>query len=110
MNKLIVILVACLLYGCASAPTWKGMSERDIAEWKAIGFDAAQAQTWSKKGFNAEQSQLWSKASFDVESAMDWSKEKFNPEEAATWKQAGFKLDDAIDDRAKGLTPVKMDK
>ncbi|WP_076537084.1 hypothetical protein [Shewanella sp. UCD-KL21] len=110
MKKLIGAIFICLIYGCASSPaTWEGMSERDIADWKAIGFDAAKAQKWSKSGFNAEQSQQWTQASFNVESAAEWSKEKFNPEEAGTWKQSGFELEDAIEDRAKGLTPVKMD-
>ena len=53
-------MIVLALSACASAPaTWKGMSERDIAAWKDIGFNAEQAQAWKGAGFNAEQSSGW---------------------------------------------------
>ena len=104
MKIFIAAVMSVMLFACASSPTWEGMSEDDIAQWKANGFDARSAQVWHRGGFNAIQSKAWMEAKFDVDSAKDWSEEKFS---AANWSQSGFELDDAVEERSKGLTPLK---
>jgi len=98
-----------LLVACSSTPTWEGMSEREIADWKGIGFDAGAAQSWGKKGFNAESANAWNTAGFDLESATRWSSKQFSAEEAGSWRAGGFDLDDSVKNRNKGLTPVAQD-
>jgi hypothetical protein len=100
------VAMILLLAACASEPTWHDMSERDIADWKTIGFDAGAAQNWKSDGFTPEQAGGWSEAKFSREEAKNWAKESFNAEEATGWKEGGFDLDAAKDARKKGLTPV----
>lgn len=95
------------LVGCGSTPTWEGMAESEISQWRAIGFDAGQAQKWSNKGFNPEQAGGWKTVGFDLETATKWGGKSYSSADAKRWVDAGFNLDDANDARAKGLTPVR---
>ena len=133
--KLIPILV-CVLFmvSCATTPTWKGMSESDIAAWQQLGLDASAAQTfmkveltptdisswhtagitsqeailaWHGKGFGSDEAAKWSHEGFEVDQAVRWKKEKFTPEEAGQWKSGDFKLKDAVKYREKGLQPIR---
>jgi hypothetical protein len=111
MNKSLisgVILSSVLvLTGCGSTPTWEGMSQTDISEWKALGLDAAASQDWTEAGISAEDAAKWLAANFDLEEAADWAAQAFTAAEAADWKIGGFDLKDAIKAREKGLAPVK---
>ena len=126
--------VVLLVGACASAPTWKGMSESEIAGWQRLGVDAGTAQefmkaglgpkavegwhaagmkspetilAWHGGGFAVDEAAAWSKQQFSVDQATLWKKEKFTVEQAGKWKAAGFDLDDAIKNREKGLQPIK---
>jgi hypothetical protein len=111
MNKSLisgVILSSVLvLTGCGSTPTWEGMSQTDISEWKALGLDAAASQDWKEAGISAADATNWIAAKFDLKEASKWAAEAFTAAEAADWKIGGFDLKDAIKAREKGLTPVK---
>lgn len=126
--------VVLLVGACASAPTWKGMSESDIAGWQQLGVDAGTAQkfmkaglapkdveawhaagikspetilAWHGEGFVADEAAAWTKQQFSVDQASRWKKEKFTAEQAGKWKAAGFDLNNAIKNRDKGLQPIK---
>ena len=107
MKKLFVGLLISFIIGCASAPNWEGMSEREISQWKSRGFDASQAQNWRVRGFDAAEANGWVQANFSLETATIWAKESFNVEEAQVWSEAGFDIEDAVTNRSKGLTPVR---
>jgi hypothetical protein len=107
MKKLLSGLLALFLVACASAPSWQGMSEREISQWKAIGFDSTQAQNWRVRGFGPTESDGWIKANFNLDTATIWAKESFNVEEAQVWSEAGFEIEEAVTNRSKGLTPVR---
>src|SRR4030095_14076524 len=126
----VAVSVALLCVGCASSPTWKGMSESQIATWRAAGIEAGWAQkltkagidaptyvewknagiktgddvlAWNKAGFKAAEAGDWVKNEFDLETATDWKKKSFSATEAAQWRRADFDLSDAIRNREKGL-------
>lgn len=109
MRKL--ILTACtsaLLFACASTPTWEGMSEETIAAWKANGLDAGQAQFYTEEGISAQVYGEWKAVNItDSDVILEWTEEKFTASKAKAWIDGGFDLDDAIENRAKGLTPVR---
>lgn len=107
MKKLFAGLLVLFVVGCASAPSWEGMSEREISQWKSIGFDATQAQNWRVRGFDATEANGWVQANFSLDTATIWAKESFNVEEAQVWSEAGFEIEDAVTNRSKGLTPVR---
>jgi hypothetical protein len=135
LAKLTAIMFVVFLIGaCAGAPTWKDMSEAEIASWKALGVEAGDAQTfkkaglsttdveawhaagikaskdildWHKKGFTAEEAGGWVKEQFSLEEAGNWKKKEFTSEEAGKWKAAGFKLNEAVNNREKGLQPIQ---
>jgi hypothetical protein len=127
---ILVLVVA----GCASAPTWEGMSESQIAAWRNVGVEAEWAQQyakagidpaaysdWTKAGFSSGEAILdwagegfaakdagdWVSSGFDLDSAVDWQKENFSPADAKAWKDADFSLSKAVDERSKGLSPVR---
>ena len=127
------IFIILLIAACATTPTWKGMSESDIAAWQQLNLDAKDSQTfvkagltpddvrgwhsagiassedilkWHGKGFSSNEAAKWSQQQFSVDQAVDWKKEKFEPEEAGKWKSAEFDLKDAIKYREKGLQPI----
>ena len=129
-----VLLSALLLAACSSTPTWEGMSETEISDWKALSVDVASAQEfreaglkpsdvdawqqaglrgtgaildWRKTGFSPTTAQPWVARGVGLETATTWAKEKFTAEEATVWNEAGFSLKEAIDNREKGLTPVR---
>ncbi|MEH6558906.1 MAG: hypothetical protein V7459_11470 [Oceanicoccus sp.] len=111
MNKKLiggVILSSVLvLSGCGSTPTWEGMSQTDISEWKELGLDAAASQGWKEAGISAADAADWIAAKFDLEEASEWASEAFTAAEAADWKIGGFDLKDAVNAREKGLSPTK---
>lgn len=106
-SRLMVGLIAALVlvFACAS-PDWSGMSESQIAEWKADGATPAIAKQWIDKGFNAADYKAWSAAGFDLDDASKWSKKQFSPTEAAAWSKGGFSVGDAEESRSKGLSPI----
>lgn len=106
VQNTIMAALLLMLAGCM-APTWEGMSEGEIADWKGLGFDAAVAHEWTDDGFTPATASGWVKAKFSRDEAKDWSEEKFTAEQAVSWKQADFSLKDAIDARTKGLAPVQ---
>jgi hypothetical protein len=99
--------IVLLVSACASAPAWKGMSEDEIASWKAMSVEPAAAQEWRKGGFTPYSAEAWMRAGFKAENAVKWAAEKFTAEEAQNWRVGGFSLDQAVENRGKGLTPVK---
>ncbi|MEM8563226.1 MAG: hypothetical protein AAGF57_13365 [Pseudomonadota bacterium] len=104
-----VVFVSLIIGACSSTPTWEGMSQTEIAQWKQAGFDPGTAQSWSKKGFTAADASSWRNGGFDLDKATDWKEEKFTADEAKAWKAGGFNLDEAVEDRAKGLQPVQAE-
>ena len=127
-------LTAMLIAGCAGTPNWKGMSESEIAGWKAMNVSAETAQkfaraglssddlgawrdaglsatdailAWHEAGWKPEAATPWIQNKFSLGAATEWAAEKFTAEEARNWFDAGFSLTQAIDHRSKGLTPVK---
>ena len=134
LNHLGLVLAAMLLSACASTPTWEGMSETEIADWKELhvgpgdaqayreagletkavsqwmdnGFKSAKAVlAWQKAGFTAAKAGAWNSKGFSLDQAVEWKQESFSPDEANEWKTAGFNLQDSIDSRKKGLTPIE---
>ena len=133
--KIICIVIAVFILGaCATAPTWKGMSESEIAAWQGLGVDAKEAQTfvkaglrpddvanwnaaginsydsileWHSKEFSSNEAASWIEQQFDVDEAVRWKKENFQPEEAQRWKSQNFDLKEAIKNREKGLQPIR---
>ena len=129
-----LILATAILAGCASAPTWEGMSENEIAAWRSMNIEAAEAQAyreagldtaeieawreaglpgreailaWNDEGWTAATAEPWLKTQFDLETATDWAEKKFTADQARAWVDAGFSLKEAINNRAKGLAPVR---
>ncbi|RRJ82796.1 hypothetical protein [Aestuariirhabdus litorea] len=107
VNGLVGVFCALVLVGCASTPSWEGLSESDIAAWKSAGFTVESADLWRDYNFSAVEAQSWSQQGFDPEEAAEWSKESFSADEASRWKGAEFDLDTAIEERAKGLAPIE---
>ncbi|MFD2167877.1 hypothetical protein ACFSJY_16610 [Thalassotalea euphylliae] len=134
MKKLGIIAFSVMLAACASAPSWKGMSESEIAAWKDMGVTVEQVGAyvkaglshpqvqewltngfteqksilaWSGANFKPEQAASWRDVNFNLEDAMAWAAEKFTPADAKAWRDGGFELEDALDNREKGLQPVK---
>lgn len=134
-TKMIYFFISVLFLGaCATAPTWKGMSESDIAAWQGLDVDAKMAQTyiksglnpndvanwhaaginssdsileWHSKKFNSNEAANWIHQQFSSDEAVRWKKENFKPEEAGKWKSANFDLQEAIKNREKGLQPIR---
>lgn len=126
--------VLMVVIGCASAPTWEGMSESQISAWRDIGVEAEWAQKftkagldsadvaawraagisagedildWAEEGFSATEGGEWVADGFDLETASEWREEKFSASEAKAWRDADFSLRSAISERKKGLSPVQ---
>jgi hypothetical protein len=106
-NVITTLCMALLVTACASTPSWKNMSEDEIASWKALNLEPAAAQQWRKGGFSPANAETWIKSGFKYEGAANWARENFSPEDARAWKDGGFSLKDAVSNRAKGLTPVR---
>lgn len=133
-RRISILLIVFLAGACASTPTWKDMSESDIAAWQELGLDAGGAQqftkaglsaadvgswyaagikssdailAWHGKGFTPSEAADWSQQQFSVDQAVRWKKEKFEAEEAGKWKSAEFDLDEAVKNREKGLQPIR---
>lgn len=104
-----VIFVSIVMSACSSTPTWEGMSQTEISQWKQAGFDPGAAQSWSKKGFTAADASAWRNGGFDLDKATDWKDEKFTADEAMSWKAGGFNLNEAVKNRANGLQPVQAE-
>jgi hypothetical protein len=98
-------LCALLLSSCASPP-WVGMSESEIAAWKAADFGPDQARGWYDAGFSADEANAWKQKGFAMHSAVEWHKDKFTADEAASWKAAGMDTEEAIENRDQGLMPI----
>lgn len=134
MNKALIFIIVAILSACASAPSWEGMSESEISEWKNIGVTVEEVSKYAKAGldatevkswldnkftqqsdilawagakFTADSAMAWRDVKFTLEDAIAWSKNKFSPQEAMEWKKANFTLSEAESNRSKGLTPVK---
>lgn len=111
INHLILTLTLALLAACSSIPDdWKGMSTDEISQWQQIGFKAEAAQRWKKAGFDPIAADSWNRADFNLKDAVEWYQEKFDAREAQSWVKGGFDLDDAIENRAKGLSPIGYTK
>jgi len=134
ISKFACVSVLIGLLGACAAPDWSDMSQADIAGWKAMdigpgdaqhfnreglhpteiegwhkaGFkDAKDIDAWHGAGFNAEDSAAWKAHGFNAKDAKRWSAKEFTAENAQVWTKAGMSLDEAIEDRSKGLQPVK---
>lgn len=128
------VFAAVFLTACASAPTWEGLSEAEIGDWKTLGINAEQAQTyhkatldpaavkqwqdnnigslddilrWHGDGFAPDEAKGWVEAGFATEEATDWKASSFSSTDAGAWKTGGFSLKDATKNRDKGLTPIQ---
>ena len=106
ISRLFLVGFFAILVACASAPTWEDMSQQEISDWKALAFDAETAQAWKEEGFTPATAAVWSGAGFNLETAAPWRNESFTAEETTSWIEGGFDLDQAIKNRATGLTPV----
>ncbi len=134
MRKIAFICFTLFLVACSSTPSWKGMSESEISSWKNIGVTVEQVAVytkakmspdqvnewfeqgftnskeiiaWASSNFSAEDASGWKSSGFNMEDAIDWAENKFTFAEAKEWRDAKFDLDDAISNRAKGLSPVQ---
>ena len=110
------------------------MSENEIATWRSLGVEAGDAQAykkagldgddveawnaaglagrdeilaWTRSGWTPATAQPWLEQQFDLDTAVAWYKEKFTASQARNWVEGGFSLREAIDNRSKGLAPVK---
>lgn len=98
-----------VLTACSSVPTdWRNMSTEEINQWQQIGFNAKSAQSWRSEGFDPESAHSWSQAHFELDDALEWHQQKFQALEAQAWIKGGFDLDEAVENRAKGLTPIGL--
>ena len=134
MKNIVILLFAIILTSCASTPSWKGMSESEIAAWKEMGVSVEQVGAyvkaglshpqvqdwisnefkdqksiieWASANFKPEQAAQWRDVNFNLNDAIAWAAKKFSPQEASEWRKSGFDLDDAQGNRDKGLQPVK---
>ena len=108
MKKIIVALFVALFMSACSSPTWDNMSEDTIAAWKAQGVDVETANYLTDKNVTpAAYGEYKAAGISDAELVVDWSAAKFKGADAKAWMDGGFELDDAVENRAKGLSPVK---
>lgn len=98
----------CVLLLCSScaSPPWAGMSETEIADWKAEGFGPDQARGWYDADFSAAEATAWREKGFGLDAAIEWHEHKFSADEAAAWKAAGMNTEEAIENRDEGLMPI----
>jgi len=110
-NFIAVLIVALFMSACASKATWDNISEESIAAWKAEGVDAALANQYTEHSITPEKYGEWKALKItDAETIIAWNGSKFSADAAKNWMSGGFTLDEAVDNRAKGLSPVKKTK
>ena len=102
---LVLALLALAMAGCASPP-WLGMAESEIAAWKQMDVGADLAQEWRRAGFGPAEAAPWIEEGIDARTAKRWDRELFSADQAASWRGADFSLDEAIENRARGLAPI----
>lgn len=109
MKKFIaVLIVALFMSACASKATWDNMSEETISAWKAEGVDAALANKFTEHSITPEKYGDWKALKItNAETIIAWNESKFSADAAKNWMSGGFTLDEAVENRAKGLSPVK---
>ncbi|WDE98014.1 hypothetical protein PQO03_19510 [Lentisphaera profundi] len=112
MKKVIAILfITLFISACASKATWDNMSEEKIAAWKTQGVDAELASELTENAITPEKYGAWKAVKItDPETIIAWNGSKFSAEASKNWMSGGFTLDEAVDNRAKGLSPVKKEK
>ncbi|MDD7985819.1 hypothetical protein PQO01_12745 [Lentisphaera marina] len=112
MKKIIsVLLIALFMSACASKATWDNMSEETIAAWKAQGVEAALANEYTDNAITPEKYGEWKALKItDSETIIAWNESKFSADAAKNWMSGGFTLDEAVENRAKGLSPVKKEE
>lgn len=108
-RQLLLATSLLLLSACSSVPSdWSGMSTDEISQWQQVGFNAKTAQSWRHEGFDPAAAHSWTQANFELDDALEWHQQKFQATEAQAWIKGGFDLDEAIENRAKGLTPIGL--
>ena len=89
-----VILSAIILAGCASTPTWEGMSENEIAAWRSLDIEAAEAQGYRKAGLGTDDIEAWRSAGLSAsESILAWHEAGWSPTTAEPWLKQQFGLE-----------------
>lgn len=107
MKKVLSLLMFLALFSC-STPTWDNMTEADIASWKSMNVNIEKANSLNQAGVSPAEYSKWEESGFTkVEKIIAWKKQKFAPTEAAQWVKGGFSTDQAVENRSKGLQPVK---
>ncbi|MCM8533457.1 MAG: hypothetical protein NE330_19980 [Lentisphaeraceae bacterium] len=107
MKKALSLLMFLVLFSC-STPTWNNMSETDIASWKELNIDIETANSLNEIGVSPTEYSEWKENGFTkVEKILAWKSQKFTPQEAAEWVKGGFSPSQAVENRSKGLQPVK---
>jgi hypothetical protein len=107
-NFIAVLILALFMSACASKVTWDNMSEETIAAWKAEGVDAVLANKFTEHSITPEKYGEWKVLKItDHETIIAWNESKFSADAAKNWMAGGFTLDEAVENRAKGLSPVK---
>ncbi|MCM8538551.1 MAG: hypothetical protein NE334_21595 [Lentisphaeraceae bacterium] len=107
MRNLLSLLTFLALFSC-STPTWDNMTEADISSWKSMNVDIEKANSLNYAGVSPAEYSEWKNHGFtQVDKITNWKKQKFSPTEAAQWVKGGFSVDQAVENRQKGLQPVK---
>ena len=109
MKKAIMVLLAVLFFtACASKPTWDNMSEETIAAWKSHDVGAELANEFIENEISPKLYGEWKSVELtDPDIIIPWNESKFSAASAKSWISGGFSLDEAVENRAKGLSPVK---
>jgi len=109
MKKVVMILIfSMIMFACSSKPTWDNMSEEAISAWKSFGVGAELANKFSDNQISPELYGEWKAVDLtDPEIVISWNESKFSAISAKSWITGGFSLDEAVENRAKGLSPVK---
>jgi hypothetical protein len=108
MKSVFVLFTLILISACVSKPTWDNMSEEVISEWKLHAVGAELANEFTESGITPKAYSEWKAVEItDPETIISWDESKFTAVSAKSWISSGFSLDEAVENRAKGLSPVK---
>ncbi|NTS78047.1 hypothetical protein HR060_14400 [Catenovulum sp. SM1970] len=95
MKVIAIVLSVFLITACGSTPSWEGMSQSEIAQWKSLGASVEEVDRYNKSGLTQTLVKAWHEAGIkDQLEVLDWHKLKFTPQSAKSWKDIGVNVED----------------